>query len=139
MCPAQHKKHVDNVYKPRDCNKKTVFAATHVFLCYSTAMKRLTTFLAVTTFAALNMGAGVAYAASPYDEYYNNHYGKADPANTAQPIDNDSYYAVPGTQYPTDNDAYYSPPGAYSDSYPATTYPNNNCNTIGDMPSCGSD
>lgn len=81
--------------------------------------------------------AGPLYAASPYDDYYNSYQQSDSQPAVAAPIDNDAYYSAPG-QYPVDNDAYYSAPGTYSSGY-ATQGQSSNCNTIGDMPSCGSD
>lgn len=73
------------------------------------------------------LAAGSAWAASPYDDYYNNyHQPDAQQQAPAQPVDNDSYYTPPGNY--RDNDSYYTAP-----------QPSNygvNCNTIGDMASC---
>ena len=103
-------------------------------------MKRLHKGILTFTILVLATG-GAVQAASPYDDYYN-HYRQPD-ANTHAPrdypADNDSYYTAP-EQYPTDNDAYYSAPGSYSNYYPSQpSTSRTNCNTIGDMPSCGSD
>jgi hypothetical protein len=73
-------------------------------------------------------------AASPYDEYYSQHYTQEEaPPST----DNDAYYYPPGSY--TDNDAYYSPPGSYQGYAPQPQQGRSGCNTIGDNPSCGSD
>lgn len=104
-------------------------------------MKRVRTmgiqFLSVLALVA----ASPLHAASPYDDYYDSYQQPENGAATAAaPIDNDAYYSAPG-QYPTDNDAYYSAPGSYSSGYATQQQASggSNCNTIGDMPSCGSD
>jgi|GEM_PF-5880266 len=105
-------------------------------------MKRVRTmgiqFLSVLALVA----ASPLHAASPYDDYYDSYQQPENGAATAAaPIDNDAYYSAPGGQYPTDNDAYYSAPGSYSSGYATQEQASggSNCNTIGDMPSCGSD
>lgn len=85
-------------------------------------------------FSAMLSMAVTAHAASPYDDYYDSYQQPdADPTQSVPVTDNDSYYTAPG-QYPTDNDAYYSAPGTYA--YPQAPS-SSNCNTIGDVPSCG--
>ena len=94
-----------------------------------------------------------SHADSLYDDYYEYNMQPAAPVQpqrravvpvapavpAVRPIDNDSYYSAP-VQYPTDNDAYYSAPGSYDYRYPYQQGGSSGgCNTIGELPSCGSD
>lgn len=88
-------------------------------------------------FLALLLITAAAQAASPYDAYYNTYHQTEDDGNApaSHPVDNDNYYTPPSM---TDNDAYYSAPGSYQHYYPPTQQRGGgDCNTIGEMPSCG--
>ena len=73
--------------------------------------------------------AAPALADGLYDDYYN--YNRQQPAAG----DNDNYYTPPAQQpQPAANGYYYPPPQPQPPRSGGV-----NCNTVADMPSCGSD
>ncbi len=116
----------------------SVFAELLGKLCYTALMNRFqarTYVMMVAAIAALV--ALPARAQNPYDDYYDFYEDEPAPPNTAPQAQNPANMGQddfpPNAGFTSDNDAYYRPPIDYGSSV------RSRCNTIGDMPSCGSD